>query len=67
MRMKFATINRNSNDVVGLFDGEAEAYSAMLSYEAADRANNSFRFNQYYVSMMIMDHHNKVLIRGRNH
>lgn len=67
MRMKFATINRNSNDVVEMFDGEAEAYDAMLKYEAADRANNRFYFNNYYVSMMILDNDGNVVIRGRNH
>ena len=66
MKMKFATVDRRSNDIVGMYDGEAEAYSAMMRYEAADRANNNFCFGSYYVSMMILDGNGKVVIRGGN-
>ena len=53
MKMKFATISRSTNRVMGMFDAEYEAYDAMMKYIAEDRANNLNTCNDYFVRMMI--------------
>ncbi len=65
MKMKFATISRRSNKIIDMFDGEVDAYHAITQYEAADRANNKNSFNNYFVSMMILDSDDNVVIQGR--
>ena len=66
MKMKFAAINRDTNRIMDMFDREHEAYNAMMTYIAEDRMNNNVSFNGYYVSMMVLDSNNNVVIRGRN-
>ena len=66
MKMKFATINRSTNKVMGMFDAQYEAYNAMMKYIAEDRTNNLNTANDYFVRMMILDGHNQVVIQGTN-
>ncbi len=65
MKMKFAAINRDTNQVMDLFDSEHEAYNAMMEYIAQDRLNHTANLQGYYVSMMILDSNNNLVIRGR--
>ncbi|MCR4999534.1 MAG: hypothetical protein K6A05_06835 [Lachnospiraceae bacterium] len=66
MKMKFATISRSTNKVMGMFDAEYEAYDAMMKYIAEDRANNLNTCNDYFVRMMILDSNDQVVIQGTN-
>ncbi len=66
MQMKYAAINRDTNEVIDLFDSAHEANAVVAKCIAEDRANHVTRLKGYGVKMMILDDKDKVVIDGLN-